>query len=117
MPENQKMKMRKKFTIILFLTSLVLYPAKGEEIKEYHPELPDWLQERPRSTRSEDNNAFHPRRPFKWWNAEEIRDTQKMLFGIIYDEKTQRRSMEVSKGRWEQGAQTAKNCSIHRCGN
>ena len=109
--------MRKKFTIILFFTSLVLYTAKGEEIKEYHPELPDWLKERPRSTRSKDNNAFHPRRPYKWWNAEEIRDTQKMLFGIIYDEKNQRMSMEVSKGSWEQSAQTAKNCSIHRCGN
>ena len=109
------MKIRKKFTIILFFTSLVLYSAKGEEIKEYHPELPDWLQESPKSMRFEVNNAFHPRRPYKWWDAEEIRDTQEMLFGIIYDEKSQRRSKVVSKDRWEQGAQTAKNCSIHRC--
>ena len=55
--------------------------------------MPTWLQERPSSSKSEDTNAFHPRRPYKWWNAKQMRDTQRVLFGIIYDEKVQR-------GRW-----------------
>ena len=40
-----------------------------------------------------------------------------LILIFIYDEKVQRRSMEVSKERWKQSAQTAKNCSIHRCGD
>jgi len=91
--------------------------VKAEGLKDFRPVMPAWLQEHPSSSKSEDTNAFHPRRPYKWWNAEEMRDTQRMLFGIIYDEKVLRRSMEVSKERWKQSAQTAKNCSIHRCGD
>ena len=89
----------------------------GSELKDYQPELPTWLQERPASSKVEDNNVFHPRRPYKWWNADELRQTQRMLFGIIYNEKNQRRSMEVSKERWKKASQTGKNCSIHRCGD
>ena len=106
-----------KLIFILFKVCFVFSLVQAEELKDFRPEMPAWLQERPSSSKSEDTNAFHPRRPYKWWNAKQMRDTQRALFGIIYDEKVQRRSMEVSKERWKQSAQTAKNCSIHRCGD
>ena len=111
------LKLKLKLIFILFKVCFVFSLVQAEELKDFRPEMPVWLQERPSSSKSEDTNAFHPRRPYKWWNATQMRDTQRMLFGIIYDEKVQRRSMEVSKERWKQSAQTAKNCSIHRCGD
>ena len=111
------LKLKLKLIFILFKVCFVFSLVQAEELKDFRPEMPAWLQERPSSSKSEDTNEFHPRRPYKWWNAKQMRDTQRALFGIIYDEKVQRRSMEVSKERWKQSAQTAKNCSIHRCGD
>ena len=111
------LKLKLKLIFILFKVCFVFSLVQAEELKDFRPEMPAWLQERPSSSKSEDTNAFHPSRPYKWWNAKQMRDTQRVLFGIIYDEKVQRRSMEVSKERWKQSSQTAKNCSIHRCGD
>ena len=111
------LKLKLKLIFILFKVCFVFSSVQAEELKDFRPEMPAWLQERPSSSKSEDTNAFHPRRPYKWWNAKQMRDTQRVLFGIIYDEKVQRRSMEVSKERWKQSSQTAKHCSIHRCGD
>ena len=111
------LKLKLNLIFILFKVCFVFSSVQAEELKDFRPVMPAWLQERPSSSKSEDSNVFHPRRPYKWWNATQMRDTQRMLFGIIYDEKVQRRSIEVSKERWKQSAQTAKNCSIHRCGD
>ena len=100
--------MKLKLIFILFKVCFVFSLVQAEELKDFRPEMPAWLQERPSSSKSEDTNAFHPRRPYKWWNAKQMRDTQRVLFGIIYDEKVQRRSMEVSKERWKQSAQLQK---------
>ena len=106
-----------KLLFILFKVCFVFSLVQAEGLKDFRPVMPAWLHERPSSSKSEETNEFHPRMPYKWWNAKQMRDTQRVLFGIIYDEKVQRRSMEVSKERWKQSAQTAKNCSIHRCGD
>ena len=102
------LKLKLKLIFILFKVCFVFSLVQAEELKDFRPEMPAWLQERPSSSKSEDTNAFHPRRPYKWWNAKQMRDTQRVLFGIIYDEKVQRRSMEVSKERWKQSAQLQK---------
>ena len=80
------LKLKLKLIFILFKVCFVFSLVQAEELKDFRPEMPAWLQERPSSSKSEDTNAFHPRRPYKWWNAKQMRDTQRALFGIIYDE-------------------------------